>query len=99
MKIVAPKKEIIMHAHGHTTVWGTHIGVGRASASGGWYQQIKDWWAARKAMRREASLAAFAARWDATHEAVRPLLAEAAMDIALRQATLAVAIHPIALPV
>jgi hypothetical protein len=99
MKIVAPAKEIIMHAHGHTTVWGTHLDAGRASASRDWYQQLKEWWAARTAMRREARLAALAARWDAAHEAVRPLPAEAAMDIALRQATLSVAIEPIALAI
>ena len=65
-----------MQAHGHTTVWGTLSGVGRASATRGWYQRLKDWWAARMAVRREAKLAALVARWDATHEAVRPLPAE-----------------------
>ena len=70
-----------MQAHGHTTVWGTQIGVGRTSTSKGWYQQIKAWWAARNAMRREAKLAALAARWDAGREAVRVLHADAALDL------------------
>ena len=37
-----------MHADGHTTVWGTHIGVGRTTDGKGWYQQVKEWWAAHK---------------------------------------------------
>jgi hypothetical protein len=74
-------KEITMHATGHTTVWGTHIGVGRVTDSKGWYQQLKAWWAARKAARQEAELASLTARWNAKREAVRSLHAHAAIDM------------------
>ena len=70
-----------MHAHGQTTVWGTHIGVGRATDGQGWYQQVKEWWAAHQAARQEAKLATLRAHWDARCEAVRPLHANAAVDM------------------
>jgi hypothetical protein len=71
-------KEIIMHANGQTTVWGTHIGIGRAKDAKSWYQQLRDRWAAYKAARHEATLATLTARWDATREAVRLPHADAA---------------------
>jgi hypothetical protein len=70
-----------MRAHGQTTVWGTPIGVGRATDTKSWYQQIRDQWTAYKAARHDATLAALIARWDARREAVRPLRADAAIDI------------------
>ena len=77
-----------MRAHAHTTVWGTPIGVGRASKAQGWSQQLREWWAAHTAARRQTRLAALSACWDAQHEAVRPLHAEAAMEMAVAQGTL-----------
>jgi hypothetical protein len=70
-----------MHSHGHTTVWGTPIGVGRTPDGKGWYQQVKAWWAAHTAARHDAKLAPLRARWDARREAVRPLHADAAIDM------------------
>jgi hypothetical protein len=70
-----------MHINGHTTVWGTHIGIGRVTDSKGWYQQLTEWWAAHKAVRQEAKLASLRARWDARCEAVRPLHADAAIGM------------------
>jgi hypothetical protein len=79
--MAARKKEITMHANGHTTVWGTHIGVSRATDGKGWYQQLKEWWAAHKAARHDTRLATLRARWDARREAVHPLHADAAIDM------------------
>jgi hypothetical protein len=70
-----------MAAHGHTTTWGTHIGVGRATDVKGWYAQLQTWWAAHKAVRDGARLAALKNRWDARREAVRSARADAAIDM------------------
>ena len=74
----------------HTTVWETHIDIGRARDTKSWYQQLREWWMAHKAARREATLAALRARWDAKHEAVTPCRAEAAPEMAAAQHTLSV---------
>ena len=81
-----------MHAHGHTTIGGTPIGVGRARDAKGWYQQLKEWWAGHKAARAQARLAALTARWDARREAVIPFRAEAAPEMAAAQHGISVAI-------
>jgi hypothetical protein len=70
-----------MRSHGQTATWGTHIDIGRASGSTGWYEHLKAWWTAHQAMRREARLAVLAARWDAKREALTPLRADAASDL------------------
>ena len=70
-----------MRAHGHASVSRIHIGVGRATDDKGWYQQLRAWWAAHKAARREANLVRLNARWDAQREAVRPLQTDAAIDM------------------
>ena len=70
-----------MHANGHTTVWGTHLGIGRTGNVNGWYHEFKTWWAAHKAARHEARLATLTARWDAKREAVRLPHADAASDM------------------
>jgi hypothetical protein len=74
-------KEMIMRAQGQTTVWETPIGVGRATDTKSWYQQIRDRWTAYKAARHDATLATLKARWDARREAVHPLHADAAIDM------------------
>jgi hypothetical protein len=70
-----------MRAHGHASVWRTHIGLGRARDTKSWYEQIRDRWTAYKATRHDAKLATLRARWDARREAVRPLHADAAIDM------------------
>jgi hypothetical protein len=70
-----------MHANGQTTVWGTHLGVSRATDTKSWYQQIRDRWTAYTAARHDATLATLRACWDARREAVRPFHANAAVDM------------------
>jgi hypothetical protein len=77
-----------MRAQGHVLAWGTQAGEARASDAKGWYQQLKAWWAAHRAARRQARMAALDARWDATHERVRPLRAEATAQAALTVVTM-----------
>jgi hypothetical protein len=70
-----------MPAHGHTTAWGTHIGVGRPTEAKGWYAQLKTWWATHKTARVGARLVPLGASWDARHETVHALRADAAIDL------------------
>jgi hypothetical protein len=35
-------KEITMHVHGHTTIWGTHLGIGHGTETQRWSQQLRD---------------------------------------------------------
>ena len=80
-----------MRAHAQATIWGTHMGVGRASDAQGWFQPLREWWAAHTAARRQTRLAALSARWDAQHEAVRAPRADAASAMAAAHAALSVA--------
>jgi hypothetical protein len=83
-----------MRAHGPVLVWGTHAGEGRASDAKGWCQQLQAWWAARTAVRKQARRATLNACWEAQHEAIRPLRAEAALEMAAAQRALTVATMP-----
>jgi hypothetical protein len=80
-----------MRAQGQATIWEAHLGIGRTAGHAGWYQQLKEWWATRTAARRQARLAALHACWDAQHEAVRPLRADAAQEMAAAQGVVTVA--------
>ena len=88
-----------MRAYGHVSVWRTHLGLGRTTDGQRWYQLLRDRWAAHQAARQQATREALHRRWDAQREAVRPLHADAAIDMALAQGTLSIATHPIALAV
>jgi hypothetical protein len=90
-------KEMIMRSHGPATVWGTSLDGGRTRDVKEWYQQLKEWWAARKAARQQAKLVALTNRWDAEHEAVTPLRADAAVEMAIAQGTLSMATQPYSL--
>jgi hypothetical protein len=86
-----------MHAHRQSTVWGTHIGISRVTNVKGWYQQLKHWWMARTTTRREARRVSLHARWDATHEAVTLVRADPALDMAIVQGALSMAMQPYSL--
>jgi hypothetical protein len=70
---------------------GTPTDVGRARSKSGWYQQLRAWWAARRAARQYAPFAACEHRWDVRREVVRPLPAGTAMDLAAAQGALSMA--------
>ena len=76
---------------------GTSLDGGSTGDAKGWYQQLKEWWAARKAARQRAKLVALTNRWDAEHEAVKPLRADAAIEMAIAQGTLSLATQPYSL--
>ena len=85
-----------MRVQGLSTMGWTHRLVGRARGGAEWYRQLRDWWTARQAARRAANLASLSACWNATHEAFTPLRAEAAMEMAVAQGTLSIAMQPYA---
>lgn len=86
-----------MHAQRQSTVWRTQIGISRATYVKGWYQQLKDWWAARHTARGEARCASLHACWDSKHEAVIPFRADAALDMAIAQGVLSMTTQPYSL--
>jgi hypothetical protein len=86
-----------MRSHGPATVWGTSLDGGSTRDAKGWYQQLKEWWAARKAARQQARLAALKACWDAQHEVIRPRRTDAAPETALAQGALSMATQPYSL--
>jgi hypothetical protein len=87
----ARRKEMTMPTHGHTTVWGTPSGLGRARDTKRWYQQVRNWWTAHKTARQQANFDALHRCWDATREAVTPQRAEAAPEMAVAHHTISVA--------
>jgi hypothetical protein len=87
-------KETIMRAQGLSTAGWMHRRVGPTRETTRWYRPLQHWWTTRQIARREAHLAALAARWDAAHEAVTPRRAEAALEMAVAQGALAIATQP-----
>ena len=80
-----------MPTNGHTTVWGTPIGIGRASKTKSWYQQLRDWWTAHKAAHQQANFEALHRCWDARRETVTSRCAEAAPEMAAAHHAMSVA--------
>jgi hypothetical protein len=78
----ARREEMTVHTHGQTAIWGTPIGLGWASKTRSWYQQLRDWWTAYNAARQQANLDALHRCWDATCEVVASQHAEAAPEMA-----------------
>jgi hypothetical protein len=70
-----------MHAHEHTTVWGTHLGIGRTTNAKRWYQHLRDWWTTHRAARLQATPDVQSRGWDARRETVTSGRADAACDI------------------
>jgi hypothetical protein len=58
---------------------------------------LKGWWAARAQALQQAKLDALQARWDAKREAVKPLRAEPAIEMAIAQGVLSLATQPYSL--
>jgi hypothetical protein len=85
------KKELVMSFHGHTTVWGTHLGIGRAPDAKRWYQQLRDWWTTHRPARQQATRTCLHAGWDAQHESYTPLRADAARDLVAAQGHVSIA--------
>jgi hypothetical protein len=82
-----------MRSPGHATVWGTHIGIARASRGAGWFQQLKEWRQAHKNARQLAKLAALNVCWDAKREVVHPLRADSAAEMVAAQHAFSTAIR------
>ena len=85
------EEEMGLPSHGQATVWGTTVGLDRAREGAGWCQQLRRWWAARRDARRRAMLEALSHRRDPQSETLRPLRAEAALEMATAHASLSVA--------
>ena len=79
-----------MRAQGHVLILGTQAGEGCASDAKRGYQRLNAQWVAHQAARRRARMAAREACWDATHESVRPIRAEAATEMAAAEGALTV---------
>jgi hypothetical protein len=69
-----------MPVHGYPTVSG--LPIGRSTEAQRWYRQLRDRWTAHQAARHAAHLASLSTRWDAPREAVTPVRADAAPDMA-----------------
>jgi hypothetical protein len=91
------RKEITMHAHQQITVSGTHTAVGRARDVKRWCPPLRDWWATRNTARREVRRVSLHAYWDAKHEAVTPVRADPALEMAIAHEALSMAMQPYSL--
>jgi hypothetical protein len=85
-----------MRAEELSTMGWLHRLAAPARRGAGWSRQLRDWWTARQATRRAANLTSLSACWNATHEAFTPLRAEAALDMAVAQGALSIAMQPYA---
>ena len=74
-----------MRAHGHTTVWGSHVGMSTPSAALDWLRRLQDWVSSRRVGNRGAADMAGYGTWDARQEKFRPVRADAALDQVVAQ--------------
>lgn len=74
-----------MRTHAHTTVWGSHVGMHRPSMGLDWVQRLRRWFASLRAEGRRETPVTFSGAWDARREALRPLRADSALDLAAAQ--------------
>ena len=82
----APReRERSMRAHGHTTVWGSHVGMSTPSAALDWLRRLQDWVSSRRVGNRGAADMAGYGTWDARRERFLPVRAESAFDHAVGQ--------------
>jgi len=77
-----------MRAQGHTTVWGTHVGVGRAREHPGVFERLRAWRSSRRLAKRQLALARWEARWDPEREKFRLPSTESALEHVARKAGL-----------
>jgi len=89
--VIPWEEEIDLPSHGQATVWETPVDIDRAREGAGWRQRRRQWWAARRDARRRAMLEALSHRRGPQSETLRPLRAEAALEMATAHASLSVA--------
>ena len=89
--VISWGEEMGLSSHGQATGWRTPVGLDRTREGAGWRQQLRQWWGARREAHRRAQLAALDLCWDPKRETVRPLRAEAALEMVVAQASLSVA--------
>lgn len=87
------RKETIMRAHVHTTVWGTHVNVGRTKEGLGPLRHLREWLTSHRTQRKGTATVRLNGDWDAQREQFQPLTAESATELAVKRGGFAVAME------